>query len=448
MLRADSSGVPVSSTNRQSIDGLDRAFGLFQGYFSDPLAEIDAVLAEYPDFVMGHCFRAGLFLISSEKAAVPELEASIAEIEKRADKANERERGHLAAAKAWAAGDFHGAVNLYGDVLTAYPRDAIATQFAHQCDFLLGQSRMLRDRIAWVLPHWSKDETTRGFLLGMYAFGLEEMGHYPEAERAARESIDRNPRDAWGVHALAHVFEMQGRASEGVNFLETTSMNWAPGNGLAYHNWWHLALFYLDRKDFARVIDLYDRAIHPGSTEVAMELVDAASLLWRLQLAGYDVGSRWDDVIAIYAQQATDGYYAFNDLHAMMAFVSAGRYDAADRLLSTLVRRAGDGDSNGHMTREVGLPACQAVLAFGRGDYHETVELLRPVRLVAHRFGGSHAQRDVLDWTMIEAALRGGHHGFAEAVANERLARKPESPLARWFHTRAVAQGSRIGTAA
>ncbi len=448
MSLTDSRGVPVSTVNRQSVEGLDRAFSLFQGYFNDPLAEIDAVLAQDPDFVMGHCFRAGLFLISSEKAAVPELESSVAQIEARVDRANERELGHLAAAKAWLTGDYHGAVNRYGDVLATYPRDAIAMQFAHQCDFLLGQSRMLRDRVAWVLPHWSRDEATRGFLLGMYAFGLEEMGHYDEAEAAAREALDQNPRDAWGVHALAHVLEMQGRTGEGAECLEATTRNWAPGNGLAYHNWWHLALFNLDRRNFDRAVELYDKSIHPETTDVAMELVDAASLLWRLQLSGHDVGERWDDVVTIYDQQTKDGYYAFNDMHAMMAFVSTGKQDGADRLLTTLVRRAGDDDSNGRMTREVGLPVCQAIEAFGRGDYARVIDLLRSVRLVANRFGGSHAQSDVLDWTMIEAALRGGQYGFAESIANERSARKPESPMARWFHSRAVGQGTEIETAA
>jgi tetratricopeptide (TPR) repeat protein len=448
MSLTDSRGVPVSSTNRQSVDDLDRAFGLFQGYFNDPLAEIDATLAEDPDFVMGHCFRAGLFLVSSEKAAVPELEASVAEVEKRIDRANDRERGHLAAAKAWLAGDFHEAANRYGDVVAAYPRDMIAMQFAHQCDFLLGQSRMLRDRVAWVLPHWARDEASRGYLLGMYAFGLEEMGHYGEAEAAAREAVAQNPSDAWAVHALAHVFEMQGRTAEGIDFMESTSTHWAPGNGFAYHNWWHLALYYLDRKEYDRVTELYDRAVHPASTDVLMELVDAASLLWRLQLIGHDVGDRWDDVVTVYERQTDDGYYVFNDLHAMMAFVSTGRRELAERLLATLERRVGDSDSNAVMTREVGLPTCQAIEAFGRGDYDRVIALLRPARLVAHRFGGSHAQRDVLDWTMIEAALRGGHYAFAEAVANERAARKPESPTARWLHTRAIANRVKIDTAA
>jgi hypothetical protein len=132
----------------------------------------------------------------------------------------------------------------------------------------------------------------------------------------------------------------------------------------------------------------------------------------------------------------------------MMAFVSTDRREAVDRLLATLERRAKDDDSNGLMTREVGLPACQAFDAFSRGQYDRTVDLLRSTRLVANRFGGSHAQRDVLDWTMIEAALRGGRHGFAEAIANERVARKPESPMARWFHTRAVEQGTKIEAAA
>ncbi len=448
MPQIDSGGAPVSSTNRAAVDGLERAFGLFQGYFNDPLAEIDDVLAADPDFVMGHCFRAGLFLISSEKAAVPELEASVAEIEKRVDHANERERGHLAAAKAWLAGDFLGAAQRYGDVLSAYPRDAIAMQFAHQCDFLLGQSRMLRDRVAWVLPHWAPNEPTWGYLQGMYAFGLEEMGHYGEAEKAAKASIDMNPRDAWGVHALAHVLEMQGRTEEGIDFLESTSGNWSPDNGFAFHNWWHLALYHLDRRDFGRVLELYDRSIHPESTDVLMELVDAASLLWRLQLAGHDVGDRWSDIVATYEGVTKDGYYAFNDMHAMMAFVSTGRRDAAEQVISTLTKRAGESDTNAMMTREVGLPVCRAIEAFDQGNYDGVIELLRPVRLIANRFGGSNAQRDVLDWTLVEAAFRGGRHGFAEALVNERTARKPESAMARWFKTRVTGSTANVETAA
>ena len=439
MTVTDQRGAPMSRCDAAAAEGLEKAFALFQGYFNDPLAEIEAALTIDPDFFMGHAFRAGLFLVSSEKAAVPELAASVAQMERLAGRAHARERGHLAAARAWLDGDFHGAIRHYGETVMPFPRDAIALQLAHQVDFLLGQSRMLRDRIAQVLPHWSSDEPTQGYLKGMLAFGLEEMGHYEEAWDAGTEAVGRNPRDAWAIHACAHVMEMTGRTADGIAFLESRSGDWAPDNGFAFHNWWHLALYHLEEGNIARVLELYDRAVHPEPTEVAMALADAAALLWRLHLAGHDVGDRWHAIADAYAPMAGDGYYAFNDMHAVMAFTAAGREAQARQVIATLERRALDDDANAIVTRRVGLPICQAMAAFGRGDFDRTVEILEPVRLAAHQFGGSHAQRDILDWTMIEAALRGGRNDQARAFANERLARKPASPLARSFHARATA---------
>ena len=156
----DCRGVPVSSDNAQALARLEEAHDLFLGYFNDPLAPVEEALAEDPTFVMGHCYRAGLHVISSEKGAVPELRKSVEAAEALSAIANERERGHIAAARAWLAGDYHRAAALYGDVLVKYPRDAIALQLGHLCDFLLGQSSLLRDRVAWVLPQWS--ESTPG----------------------------------------------------------------------------------------------------------------------------------------------------------------------------------------------------------------------------------------------------------------------------------------------
>lgn len=437
MTLTDMRGAPVSTGNRKSLDGLERAFNLFQGFYLDPLAEIDAVLAEDPDFIMGHCFRAGLFVVSSDKQAEPEIAATVARVEKLAGKANERERGHLAAAKAWLAGDFHGAADCYGVVIANCPRDAVALHFAHQCDFLLGQSRMLRDRISWALPHYDEKVQGYGYLLGMRAFGLEEMGEYAKAEAAGRKALSIEVRDPWAVHAVAHVMEMEGRAEDGIEWLTSREHEWAPNNGFAFHNAWHLALFHLDRRNFAETLRIYDQAIHPKPTTAAMELVDAVALLWRLQLLGQDVGTRWRELADTYEPMAEDGYYAFNDMHAMLSFVADGREAAAGRLLRRLKQRAEDSDSNGVVTREVGLPIVRALFAFDKGDYDRAVELLLPVRLIANRFGGSHAQRDVVDVTLVEAAIRGGRRGLATALSHERLLRKPESPWAKILLTRA-----------
>jgi hypothetical protein len=122
-----------------------------------------------------------------------------------------------------------------------------------------------------------------------------------------------------------------------------------------------------------------------------------------------------------------------------MAFVGAGRDRDADALIAAMAWRAQRGGTNAEMTREVGIPAARAIAAFGRGDYQTAIDLLEPLRLVAHRFGGSHAQRDVLGLTLVEAALRGGQARLARALAAERMNVKPSSPFNRALTERARA---------
>ena len=124
-------------------------------------------------------------------------------------------------------------------------------------------------------------------------------------------------------------------------------------------------------------------------------------------------------------------------MHAMLAYVATGRTQAAAALLQAAEGAATNGGSNGRMTREVGLPILRAVAAFGRERYRETVDLLMPVRYRAHIFGGSHAQRDILHRTLIEAALRGGDHALALALANERTELKPHCPFSWGLRKRA-----------
>jgi hypothetical protein len=146
-------------------------------------------------------------------------------------------------------------------------------------------------------------------------------------------------------------------------------------------------------------------------------------------LRGVDVGNRYDSVAEAWAPTAAAGNYAFNDMHAMMAFVGAGRAKEQQVVLDAQ-RAACESDSdNAEFTREVGQPATRAIHAFGQGRYKECVELLRPIRHVAHRFGGSHAQRDLLDQTLIEASRRAGFEALSTALINERIALRPRTAL-------------------
>jgi len=157
-------------------------------------------------------------------------------------------------------------------------------------------------------------------------------------------------------------------------------------------------------------------------------------------LRGVDVGNRWRELADCYEPLAEDAYYVFNDFHAMMAFVADGRRKAAQKLLAALDQRVTEGGTNAYMTRYVGLPLCRALAAFGDAEFETAAYTLMRIRHNAQRFGGSHAQRDVLTLTLIEAVLRGGQPRLARALLAERSSLKPNSPFAWQLTARALSQ--------
>lgn len=428
MAHTDSRQLEVSSRDTRSMERFEAALELFHGYYGDPLALIDHALAEDPEFVMGHALRAALFVTAGDGAVMPLLRSAVEAGEALHGVANERERRHIAAARAWLDGDFARCNRLYGDIVVDHPRDILALQAAHLTDFLLGQSGMLRDRVSQVLPHWNASVPGFGYVLGMHAFGLEETQLYGAAEERGRFALELNTRNPWAIHAVAHVMEMQGRVDEGIDWLHARMPDWAHDNMMAVHNWWHLALFHLERGETSRVLALYDEAIRATRSDMALDLIDASAMLWRLHLRGVDVGARWEDVADVWQARGAEGAYAFNDAHAAMAYLGADRPEAIARLIRAMRAAAAGTGSNAAMTRDVGLPVVQALYAFEARDYDATIEGLLPVRPMAHRFGGSHAQRDILTLTLMEAALRGGRANLACALAAERMELKPMTP--------------------
>ncbi|MGH8135593.1 MAG: tetratricopeptide repeat protein [Steroidobacteraceae bacterium] len=437
MKKTDKRGNPISYGAQAAIDALDHACNLLHAYQADPLAAVDQIIADHPDFALAHAFRAGALATATDRAFEPELIKSVQLAEALAPGANERERMHIAAVRAWLDGEWERAVEHWGRAAINWPHDLLALQLAHLGDFYLGYSHMLRDRIARVLPHWNRGVPGYGFVAGMYAFGLEEAGDYSQAEEHGREAVAINGQDGWAVHAVTHVLEMQGRASEGAEFLATGADGWAPNSMFAFHLWWHKALFHLDSNDVATALKLFDDKISAAGFGQALELLDGSSLLWRISLLGHDVGQRWKDLDSKWGSRVEDGYYAFNDVNAMMAFIGAGNGKAQKRQIESLKRAAAGAGTNAMMSREVGLPAAEGFAAFGRGDYAQAIELLLPLRAKANRFGGSHAQRDMFSWTVTEAAIRLGNRKLADTFVAERLSWKPESPVNRVWATRA-----------
>ncbi len=433
----DCRGNPISYGDPQAIEGLERAMFCALSFRGDAIAEIDKVLAEHPGFIMAHLFKAGWLTQAMETRIYGEMVTALENCGKVSGRANNRELGHLAAIRKWVNGDFYGAVQVWEDVLTRYPRDLIALQLAHLSHVLLGDIVGQRDTVARVFPLW--DETVPGyeFVLGFYSFGLEENGDYFRAEELGREALAMRPDNPYAVHAVGHVMEMKGRQHGGIRFMEDHLGHWGTSN-FANHLWWHTALFHLDIGEVPQVLDIFDNHLRGSGEGERYEELDSSALLWRLKLMGVDTGNRWRELASKWEPSAQDTLYAFNDVHAMMAFVADDRVDAQEALLSANERYLESAsDANAAMSREIGLPFCLAMRDFQNGAYEACIDRLVPVRYMTHKLGGSFAQRDIIGWTLLEAALRGKRYELALALANERCALKPTSAQNWTFVARA-----------
>jgi len=429
----------MSGANATSLEVYERALRALNIYRGDPVAIIDEALAGQPDFAMGNILRAQVQVTMWERSVVAGIRESIARLESLQGAMNDRERRHAGALKAWAAGDWQRHRDELGSLLAEYPRDLLALQVAHLADFFHADRESLRDRVARALPGWSRDDDAYGLLLGMHAFGLEECGSFGKAEEIGHTALHYDAEDCWAQHAVAHVLEMQARQSEGIQFMELRTKHWAQAdNGFAFHNWWHTALYHLDQGRPQRALEIYDAGIRPQPSEIRLMMLDAAALLWRMHLRGLDVGKRWQELADAYGKGDENGFYAFNDMHAMMAFVATSRGKEAAALLKAVEASAQKRNTNGHMARVAGLAIVRAIEAFGRGEYAEVVSLLAPVRETARVVGGSNAQRDVVSRTLLEAALRVGDKSVARMLAEERVAQKPRCPFSQELRSRAM----------
>ncbi len=426
----DVRGLPTSAPDTASLESFEAALKALYGYRGDPLALIGETIDGWPDWSLPHTFRALVLLGLTERRFAAGAAASLATAEALLEAATPRERVLVRAARHMLEHRWEAACHDFERLLLDDPLDMLALQSAHNLDFFRGDLWNLRNRINRVLPCWPEDAEGYAHVLGMHAFGLEECNHYPEAERAAEASLALAPDNPWATHALAHVYEMQGRADDGVALLAGRAHLWAPDSGFAYHNWWHLALFHLDRGEDAQVLALYDRELADPEASFALNRLDATALLWRLKILGIDAGERPAPVAAWWRRQIDDGgaYYAFNDLHAAVALALAEDGEALARL-EVRLQEAAPGDGDGRLTREIGLPLVRAFRQYQAGQWADCATALVTLRDAAQRFGGSHAQRDLLTLTLVVAAARARQPELARRYLNERRVMKPASGL-------------------
>lgn len=416
----DLSGIETS-LSRAQIGTWDRAITGILSHSATTGPDLARITTEVPDFALGHAVKglACMLLGRSEMVVTAREAHGAAQAALLRAAATAREVAFVDALADWLKGSPSAAAGRMQALLDQDPRDALAMKMVQAIWFVMGRPDLMRTSIEGVLGAYD-DHAARGYAMGCHAFTLEETGEYARAEAIGREGVALCPPDAWGLHAVAHVCDMTGRARDGLDWLTGRETSWTHCNNFRFHVWWHRALMHLDLGQFDAALDLYDRDIRADKTDDYRDISNAASLLSRLEVEGVDVGHRWDELADLSETRATDGCLAFADLHYLLALIGGQRDAAAARLIGRMAAANGQVGEAAAIIARPGAAMAEGLHAFAAGDYAGAWSRLSLARKELPMIGGSHAQRDVFVRLTVEAALRGGYLDAAESLLAER----------------------------
>ncbi|MAS42187.1 MAG: tetratricopeptide repeat protein 38 family protein [Rhodobacteraceae bacterium] len=426
----DAAGLALTLPDARSAETWDAATRAFLAHGAATPELLGDLLTRVPGFAMGHAARGLMLMLLARAELIPAAAADLAAARAAAAQggADARERRYVEALAAFLAGRPSAAAAIMARTARDHPGDAMAAKFAQAILFILGDAPAMRREAEAALAPASglgPDHALHGFVLGQAAFAREETGDYAAAETAGRAGLDLAPDDAWGLHAVAHVMDMTGRAGDGVRLLAGQSSRWAHCNNFGLHVWWHLALFHIDGGRPMAALRLYDARIRATPSDDYRDIANAASLLMRLELEGVEAGGRWEELGALAAARVEDGCLVFADLHYLMALNRSGRAAEAAAITARIARDAQGLDHDQHeVCALAGLAAARGLNAFRAGRWAEAARALRAGLPQLWRIGGSHAQRDVIERIAIEAALRAGDVDGAGAMLDDRAARR------------------------
>jgi tetratricopeptide (TPR) repeat protein len=433
-MQRDAQGHTITgATDASLVKDYDDALNSYLQFRLDARPGLAALMAKAPALGMAHVLDGYTWLQAFDLAYQSNACEALRRAEQCLEDASWRERAHVEALRHWVQGSVEKSLAIWMDILRQHPLDVLAFRQFQNNAFWLGRPRLMESMAAQVGSHWQPGMPGHGTVLACAAFAHEECGDYAAAETAGRSALEEDPGSMWATHAIAHVMEMQGRRKEGIEFLSGMQGHWENGNHFKHHLWWHLALFHLARREIDTVLDLYDRRFRNVTSPlvVAMpdlfnDILNAASMLFRLEVLGLSVGNRWEELADKAERRIGDCLSAFTLPHWMMALAAADRWDAATRLLKTMHEAAESACGSAKTTlRHVAVPVCEAVLAHRRSEYAAALTAMRPALGLLHSLGGSHAQRNVLEQLFLDAAIKAGSEDDVRLMQEYTAKRRP-----------------------
>jgi len=430
MAIADRYELPISTTSSVAAarfqDGMDALLSYGAGA-DDAFA---AALAADEALAVAHAGRALVAVMQGDAMAARDAAGRARDT---VAGATRRERQHVEALSVLVAGDTVRGLALVDAHVAEFPRDALLVNQASSAIGFAGAADRETRRMAFLerlAPAYGDDWWFQSAL----AFTYHEVGRFEDSRRLSERSLEQYPGNANASHNLAHISFETLDTDGGADFLRAWLASYDRRAPFHCHLAWHLAMFKLHRGRYAEALEVFERDI-VGSVNPRLAMIDGAALLWRFRLDGQaHPAEHWRSLSDLAARVSRPGF-VFGEVHAALTYAACGDEGALAKLIDGLRRL----DAAGHpIASPVVVPLVHGIAAFVAGDHAGALRHLEPVAADFHRIGGSHAQWELFEETMVVCYLALARYDDATRLVRRRLERRASPRDRRWLERAAV----------
>ena len=425
-------GLTVSTPSDAAARAYRQGIELMLSGWPGAAEALELAIEADPDFALAHAARSRLHLIYADMPSAQEKAAVARQLVER--NGTPREKSHVEILALTTQGQSARALEIALGHLETWPRDAIIMSLPLGAFGLFAFSGMANHDQARVdlcerhARHYDDD----WWFLTYLGWSHTENGSVAIGRGITERAFGKRRENAHALHALAHAMFEDGSADD----AEALIAGWLPiyhRSGLMYgHVAWHEALLALEQGDSDRATAIYLERIQPSVTEAAPlnAMTDGVSLLWRLQASGHAVPNDAWRGLADYAEHRFPrAGNSFIDVHMALLAAMTGNAVALERRLADLDARR----ESGRLPAGAVVPdICRAARAFAEQNYRECVRILEPACAEVVRIGGSHAQREMIEDTLLIALMKSGEAAKSRDLLDRRLHRRPSLRDTRW----------------
>jgi tetratricopeptide (TPR) repeat protein len=425
MTLTDRYGLPVTTSSATAVDHFQQGMDAVLAYGPGAEQSFAAALRADDRLAVAH---AGVALVALGQGDAALARAATGRAREAVAGATRREQQHVEALGALVAGETARGLALVDEHVGEFPRDALLVNQASSAIGFAGRPDREEYRMAF-LERLASAYGEDWWFQSALAFTYHEVDRYEESRSLSERSLRQYPGNANASHNLAHIHFETLDTDAGAAFLAEWMTGYDRGASFHCHLAWHLAMFELHRGAYARALEIFERDILPA-VNPRLAMIDGAALLWRFRLDGQPtVAPAWRS-LADLAERVSRPGFVFGEIHAALAYATCGDGTALEKLMDGLRAL----DVKGHpIAGTVALPMAQGAAAFVAGDHAATLRHLEPVERELHRVGGSHAQWELFEETMVSSYLALERYDDALRLVRRRLQRRASPRDLGWL---------------